>query len=146
MFLMQLQVYSGNVPFYEISNEFRVILAVTRAERPLRPPHNLRKIHGISEPVVWALIESCWVQEPAKRPTASQIVDYLRSEMHCAVQDNVQLTGKDPVAAGRFGEVRKGSIFTYLSQKLFNGLYTSTLTAVYSGASRFARCYDYFRR
>jgi hypothetical protein len=77
--LMQSQVYSGNIPFYEISNDCRVILAVTRAERPPRPPHRGRKIRDIFDSTIWDLIKICWIQQPAERPTASQIVHCLHS-------------------------------------------------------------------
>ena len=56
----------GKVPFYEITNDCRVILA----RRPTRPPSHSRQIgNAVRDP-----IGSCWIQQPQRRPTASDIV------------------------------------------------------------------------
>ena len=54
------QIYTGRMPFYEITNDFRMILAVTRGIRPLRVEYTLRKIHGDLDNNVWTLIQACW--------------------------------------------------------------------------------------
>lgn len=72
------QIYSGVIPFHEITNDFRVILAVTRGDRPSRPPVELRKIRGNLDSEIWEVIKKCLMQSPRQRPTANQIIIVLR--------------------------------------------------------------------
>ncbi|KIM87462.1 hypothetical protein PILCRDRAFT_63602, partial [Piloderma croceum F 1598] len=64
---------SAFIPFYEVSNDHRVTLAVARAERPPRPPHSERKIRGIFDST---LLKSagCNNQQNDRLPVESCIV------------------------------------------------------------------------
>ncbi|KAH7922686.1 hypothetical protein BV22DRAFT_640835 [Leucogyrophana mollusca] len=64
------QTYSGMQPFHP-QTVARVILALTAGERPAR-------CVDVND-AVWVLIERCWHQDPAQRPSASDIVHYLGS-------------------------------------------------------------------
>ena len=74
-------MFSGMLPFILMQHDYRVILAIQNGERPLRPSDEQSQARGLTNEV-WHIIEACWVQEPSKRPTASQIVDQLRSLPH----------------------------------------------------------------
>jgi RhoGAP domain len=86
------QIYSGKIPFYEIPNDFRVILSVTKGIRPFRVSYAVRKIHGDLDNKIWALIQACWDQLPAKRPNASQVVVYLCSPPESQMLDRGRRT------------------------------------------------------
>lgn len=47
-------------------------------KRPARPLHDLSRTRGLNDEV-WSLVESCWAQNPAERPSADQVVKQLRS-------------------------------------------------------------------
>jgi hypothetical protein len=51
--------------------------AVTRGERPLRPLDDRCRVRGLNDKI-WGVIDDCWAQEPAHRPTAYQIMERLR--------------------------------------------------------------------
>ena len=48
--------------------------------RPVRPPTNLCKSQGLDDEM-WAIIGDCWVIEPMKRPSASELVRRLRPKV-----------------------------------------------------------------
>lgn len=74
-------MFSGQYPFHDIANDFRVILVVKQQKRPSRPTHNLCQTRGLSDDI-WKLIETCWNSEPSRRPKAGQIVEQLRTLPH----------------------------------------------------------------
>ncbi|KAH7922689.1 kinase-like protein [Leucogyrophana mollusca] len=64
------EMYSGMQPFH-LQTVARVILALTAGERPAR----CAEVND----AMWGLIERCWHQDPAQRPSASDVVRYLGS-------------------------------------------------------------------
>jgi len=76
-YLTTLQMFSGEVPFFENPYDIQVIMGVMRGKRPPRPMHGLSRTRGISDKL-WTLVEDCWAQDPTQRPTAGQIVERLR--------------------------------------------------------------------
>ena len=70
-------MFSGQYPFLNISHEWLIAKAVMEGQRPARPSHDLSRIRGLTDDI-WRLIETCWSQDPAKRPGANQIVNDLR--------------------------------------------------------------------
>lgn len=76
--LTLLQMFSGEIPFHEKRYEIEVLYSVLEGKRPDRPLHTLSKTRGLSDEV-WSIIETCWSQEPAKRPTAKQVVLQLQA-------------------------------------------------------------------
>jgi len=65
------QIFSGHVPFHNINKDMGVILAIAAGQQLSRP--------GGLEDSVWELIVFCYQMEPEKRPTASQVLETLRS-------------------------------------------------------------------
>lgn len=74
------QIFSGQLPFYDIRSDYRVMAAVTNSARPPRPLAELSRIRGLDN-TIWATIESCWSQRPSDHPSSRQIVDRL----HCSL-------------------------------------------------------------
>jgi hypothetical protein len=72
------QIFSGQVPFHEITNDYRIMTAVREARRPSRPLDNRSRIRGLDDEI-WAIVQACWAQDPDRRPTAHQIAERLRS-------------------------------------------------------------------
>jgi hypothetical protein len=72
------EMFSGRLPFYEIASDFPVITGVLSGRRPVRPWHELSRKRGLTKEV-WDLVEACWAQDLTKRPTATQVVERLRS-------------------------------------------------------------------
>ncbi|KAJ7587898.1 kinase-like domain-containing protein [Mycena floridula] len=68
------EIFTGQVPFHELSNDIAVSLKIIRGSRPARPETPLM------EDDVWNLIRDCWKQDPDDRPTAEQIVQRLSNE------------------------------------------------------------------
>ncbi|KAJ7588095.1 kinase-like domain-containing protein [Mycena floridula] len=65
------QVFTGRVPFYNVSNEPAVILNIVRGVRPTRP-----ELPELNDDI-WSLIQDCWKMDPNDRPTAGQMVKRL---------------------------------------------------------------------
>src|SRR6266436_1000235 len=76
--LTQHQIFSGKLPFHEISNEYRVIFEVVNGKRPTCPSDNRSIARGL-EDTIWKLVESCWAQQPMERPIAGQIVEQVQA-------------------------------------------------------------------
>lgn len=75
---MLWQIFSGNVPFQEIRLDGTVIFAVCTGNRPTRPSHELAISRGL-EDTTWHLIETCWDQDPDKRPVVSKVVEMINA-------------------------------------------------------------------
>jgi hypothetical protein len=71
-------MFSSKIPFYGDAAEMRVVFGVMQGKRPARPLDKSSRARGLNDDV-WALIETCWTQEPTHRPNASWIVERLRT-------------------------------------------------------------------
>lgn len=70
---------SGHVPFHDIKNDYRIILAVTsEGRRPPRPLHDLCRTRGLTDKI-WDVVESCWDGNPTQRLSAHHIVEKLQT-------------------------------------------------------------------
>jgi hypothetical protein len=67
-------MFSDDIPFCEVDNEYRVALKVTQGNRPTRPSHDISMTRGLSD-AVWELVETCWNPDPTKRHTAKHIIE-----------------------------------------------------------------------
>ena len=69
----RLQVLSGLLPFHHLRSPV-VACAVLRGERPGKPLNALSL--GFTD-MLWGLLQSCWEESAAVRPTARQLLDHL---------------------------------------------------------------------
>ncbi len=60
------------MPFVTYTQDMAVVLAVLEGKRPKRPPD------GTFTDTIWELMEACWAQDPAGRPTAAGVAKSLR--------------------------------------------------------------------
>jgi serine/threonine protein kinase len=71
------EVFTERLPFYNITSEFDVVIAIYNYEHPPRPP----EIHPATsrglDDSVWALMQECWNASPDERPTASTLCQVL---------------------------------------------------------------------
>ncbi|KAF5351554.1 hypothetical protein D9758_007247 [Tetrapyrgos nigripes] len=58
-------LFTGHMPFYQLSQDAAVILQVVQGKRPALP-EDVQLSEGI-----WAIVEECWCQEASQRPLAS---------------------------------------------------------------------------
>ncbi|KIM77961.1 hypothetical protein PILCRDRAFT_607034 [Piloderma croceum F 1598] len=75
------EMFSGQVPFYEIRQDYSVIIPVMNGKRPDFPSGDLSQTRGLNTEL-WDLIQACWAQDPIQRPIVKQIVECLRSLPH----------------------------------------------------------------
>jgi hypothetical protein len=77
-FLTAFQLFSGKLPFHNMQKDFRVMSAVTKGDRPLRPSDDRCRVRGLNDEI-WDIIETCWAQDPNDRLSTGQIVECLGS-------------------------------------------------------------------
>ncbi|KAJ7057682.1 kinase-like domain-containing protein, partial [Mycena amicta] len=65
------EIFTGYVPFWEITKDVAVMFQVLQGKRPKHTPANTPE-------EVWRLMEQCWTEDPNKRPSARQVVSTLR--------------------------------------------------------------------
>jgi len=68
--MFAVEVFTGKIPFGEQKNE-AVVLRISRGGRP-EMPENAQAV-GLTDEI-WKLLESCWQQNPKKRPTMEEVV------------------------------------------------------------------------
>ena len=69
--MLALEVFTGKVPFDGERDE-AVVLRISRGGRPVMPP-NAGAV-GLTDEI-WNFLESCWQQNPKKRPTMREVVE-----------------------------------------------------------------------
>jgi len=68
--MFAVEVFTGKIPFEEQKNE-AVVLQISRGGRPVMPAN--AQVVGLTSDM-WKLLESCWQQNPKKRPTMDEVV------------------------------------------------------------------------
>ncbi|KAJ7740620.1 kinase-like domain-containing protein [Mycena metata] len=70
------EILTGTPPFPDLRTDGAVVTAVLRGDRPLQPDScsGTPSLDGL-----WKLLQDCWEEQPARRPTAAQIVQRLMS-------------------------------------------------------------------
>jgi len=113
--IIHLQVVSGAIPFSHVKRAPVIMFYVINGQRPQRPTNNGQISDGL-----WNLIESCWVQDPSSRPSASQAGSELQSLVSntqpCigATQD-MENESTDKPSSGLAPKIVKDSIKTVTS-------------------------------
>lgn len=72
--MLAVEVFTGNVPFVEQSNQ-EVVFQILGGVRP-GMPENAKEVGLTAQ--MWKLITSCWQENPKKRPTIGEVVVRLR--------------------------------------------------------------------
>ena len=72
--MFAVEVFTGRIPFEEQKNE-AVVLRILRGGRP-EMPENCQAV-GLTDEM-WKLLESCWQQNPRKRPVMEEVVRRLQ--------------------------------------------------------------------
>lgn len=70
------QIFTGNVPFFDVLRDVTVVFKVMSGERPVRPDSGV-DLYGLTD-VMWNLMERCWLRNPSARPTADNLVKFLQ--------------------------------------------------------------------
>jgi len=68
---VSMQVFTGTVPFDNLTSFAALVAAVVNGKRPPRPTHP-----AFTEGL-WALTQRCWDQDPHLRPEASKVLQVL---------------------------------------------------------------------
>lgn len=100
-------MFSGNIPFHDLTNDYRIMMAVTfEGKRPLRPLHELAVIRGLDDPL-WDIVEECWDADSKLRPSSDMIVERLRSQF-LSLKDNRAWDDFDHSFASRTLQLQNG--------------------------------------
>ena len=83
--MLVVEVFTGKIPFEELKNEV-VALRISQGGRPEMPKD--AQAMGITDGL-WHLLESCWDQNPKKRPTMEEVVRRWRMFVEHDGNDNV---------------------------------------------------------
>ncbi|KAG6834222.1 hypothetical protein H0H93_011071, partial [Arthromyces matolae] len=68
------EIYAGVFPFAHVKREAAIYIQVIKGTRPQRPePSSPSWIAWGLTDAMWSLITKCWAQQPALRPTSSEI-------------------------------------------------------------------------
>lgn len=72
--MLAVEVFTGKIPFEEQKNE-TVVLRISQGGRPGMP----EDAHAVGLTVeMWNVLESCWHQNPKRRPTMQEVVRRLQ--------------------------------------------------------------------
>ncbi|KAJ7636516.1 hypothetical protein FB45DRAFT_906753 [Roridomyces roridus] len=88
------EVFTGNLPFYELYNDAAVMFRIMNDERPSRSPAILDSI--------WDLMLDCWKTKPEARPLIDKIVFRLRDRPIYALPANNDASDWDPWYTSKF--------------------------------------------
>lgn len=71
---LMLQVLTGQVPYHYIERDEQVVYTIAQGLRPRRPSsQDIADEH-------WNFIQTCWAANPADRPSAEELVSFLRRQ------------------------------------------------------------------
>lgn len=80
------EMFSSQVPFYELRQDYSIIIPVMEGKRPDFPSGDLSQTRGLNTDI-WDLIQACWAQDPTRRPIVKQVVERLKSLPHRSVDN-----------------------------------------------------------
>ncbi|TDL23525.1 kinase-like protein [Rickenella mellea] len=71
-----LEIFTGKVPFSNISVSAVMMAVAVKNQRPPRPKPAASE--GLDDNL-WTLMEYCWARDPAKRPTMQSVLEWTRA-------------------------------------------------------------------
>ncbi|KAF8307208.1 kinase-like protein, partial [Clavulina sp. PMI_390] len=92
-----LNAWSGQPPFPEISQEWRVASELSKGSRPAKPLKAVVLGHEV-EAEFWKLLESMWVHQASNRPLSGQVLDnfeHIFKPCECSALFEAQLSWTD---------------------------------------------------
>ena len=81
--MFAVEVFTGKIPFEEQKNE-TVVLRISQGGRP-EMPRNAQAVGLTVE--MWNILETCWQQNPKKRPTMQEVV--RKWQMFVGIDDDL---------------------------------------------------------
>lgn len=78
--MLVVEVYTEQPPFFDISHNATVYFKIVDGNRPLRPSEKQCPGNAAPSDTLWTLVESCWKQQPPKRPKMDDVVKQLNEE------------------------------------------------------------------
>ncbi|KAG8705797.1 hypothetical protein FRC09_002753 [Ceratobasidium sp. 395] len=73
-----LEILSGKAPYGGKSGPATIYAIMSNKKVPSRADHPMAMIEEAQDEI-WRLLERCWASDPNRRPTASRILDELKS-------------------------------------------------------------------
>jgi len=97
------EIFTERVPFYNITSEFDVVIAIYNYEHPPRPPLTHPATSRGLDDSVWGLMEKCWNASPDERPTASTLCQVLAGmamdSVHTDISAGSLEDGRDTISS-----------------------------------------------
>ncbi|KAF5323861.1 hypothetical protein D9611_008396 [Ephemerocybe angulata] len=86
------EIFTGQIPFYEVQKEYTVISFVLSGKQPSKPLPGSKPFTdwGLTETFWTTCIEGCWNREPQGRPQLSEVLSSLSSQIGPAVLETFQ--------------------------------------------------------
>ncbi|CUA68576.1 hypothetical protein RSOLAG22IIIB_07953 [Rhizoctonia solani] len=77
--MTMLEIFTGDVPYPECRQDFKVFKAIERGTLPTRPVEQIKDDEQGNK--MWQLLLDCWKREASERPSSSQVFDALESHI-----------------------------------------------------------------
>ncbi|KAG6328965.1 hypothetical protein ID866_10124 [Astraeus odoratus] len=71
---LMLQILSGQIPYDYVKRDEQVLYAIAKGLRPNRPSSE-----NITD-TYWDFIQGCWSSDPKDRPSAKELLSFIRRE------------------------------------------------------------------
>ncbi|KNZ75259.1 Serine/threonine-protein kinase A-Raf [Termitomyces sp. J132] len=90
------EIFTGRLPFYEVTRESTVLIKVLRGDIPTHPQQDdpAWLEHGLNERI-WDLMENCWKFQPSERPKMATIITRINAEKPYDARPPVEWGGTD---------------------------------------------------
>ncbi|KAK7063386.1 kinase domain-containing protein [Favolaschia claudopus] len=90
------EILTGQLPFWELSNDVQIMFAVHKGERPILTPECTGTAALDS---LWTILQECWDTDASNRPTISDIIIKLTSAPINAVTTSSTADWEDKITA-----------------------------------------------
>lgn len=117
------QVFTGQVPFYQYKQEFKVVAALEKGDIPRQPDPDVGNFDGNND-LMWKMMKMCWDRDPSKRPRCNDLhKDYFQGlEDHRAKSSLPVAAFQDAIKTSRKmdQQIRSEHILSILRKVRFN--------------------------